>query len=259
MTQRDRSILPRLVGAVMKRVARFLPTTEVENLIISVLAERTQKLPPDEALRFLFRLDKTLYQQQGQQAVRYGDGLHTKHRHIGYHQFFIDRIQPEDRVLDIGCGLGALAYSIATQTEASLVGVDHSQQNIDLANESFDHERITYIHGDIFDEIPDGQYSVVVMSNVLEHLTDRVNLLRRVARSTTADRFLIRVPRFDRHWSVPLKKELGVDWRLDEDHETEYTPESFAEEMIDAGLRIHHIEYRWDEIWAELAVADTDD
>ncbi len=65
-------------------------------------------------------------------------------------------------------------------------------------------------------------------------------------------RFLIRIPLFEREWRVPLKKELGVEWRLDTTHETEYTLESFSSEISEAGLRITHQEVRWGEIWAEV-------
>jgi hypothetical protein len=64
-------------------------------------------------------------------------------------------------------------------------------------------------------------------------------------------RFLIRVPLFERDWRVPVKQELGVEWRLDPTHETEYTQESFAEEMKQARLTVTHQEIRWGEIWAE--------
>jgi hypothetical protein len=45
---------------------------------------------------------------------------------------------------------------------------------------------------------------------------------------------------------------LGLDYRLDPTHRIEYTQESFAEEIQQAGLEIAHQEVRWSEIWAEL-------
>ncbi len=50
--------------------------------------------------------------------------------------------------------------------------------------------------------------------------------------------FLIRVPLFERDWCAGLKRELGLEWRLDHTHETEYTLESFKTEMEQAGLEI---------------------
>jgi len=61
---------------------------------------------------------------------------------------------------------------------------------------------------------------------------------------------------FERDWRVPLKKELGVEWRLDTTHETEYTLESFKEEIANAGLSITHLEVQWGEIWAQVQWED---
>jgi len=60
------------------------------------------------------------------------------------------------------------------------------------------------------------------------------------------------VPLFDRDCLVPLSKELGLEWRLDKTHETEYTQESFDAEMTAAGLRVAHWGIRWGAIWAEV-------
>ena len=50
-----------------------------------------------------------------------------------------------------------------------------------------------------------------------------------------------------------MKKELGLPYFLDDTHFTEYTQESFEQEMAGAGLSVNHLEVRWGEIWAEVA------
>jgi SAM-dependent methyltransferase len=229
---------------------RLLPPWLLEEAAARAVSRRARRLPPDEALRFLFRIDHRLYGEQGRQAVRYGGGVHTKHRHTRYHDFFVDQIHPRERVLDIGCGIGALAYDVARRSEAEVVGVDCSQQNLQQARERFRHPRLTYYRGNVLQAIPEGRFDVVVLSNVLEHLPDRSDLLRRLAQSTGARRFLIRVPAFERDWRVPLRRELELEWRLDDDHLTEYTQEEFREEMQSAGLVIERLEARWGEFWA---------
>jgi hypothetical protein len=64
-----------------------------------------------------------------------------------------------------------------------------------------------------------------------------------------AKTFLIRVPAFDREWRVPWKKELGVEWRLDPTHETEYTLPQLEAELREAGLRVADCVTRWGEYW----------
>jgi len=88
---------------------------------------------------------------------------------------------------------------------------------------------------------------------VLEHLPKRPQFLKKVEQSVHAGRFLIRVPLFERDWRVPLKKELGVEWRLDLTHEIEYTQESFTQEITEADMHIVYQETRWGEIWAEVS------
>jgi 2-polyprenyl-3-methyl-5-hydroxy-6-metoxy-1,4-benzoquinol methylase len=108
--------------------------------------------------------------------------------------------------------------------------------------------------GDALKSLPSEHFDVVILSNVLEHLSGRPEFLRRIQAITPTGRILIRVPLFERDWRVPLRKELGVEWRLDSTHETEYTLESFAEEMIATGLKIIHQQVRWGEIWAEVCL-----
>jgi SAM-dependent methyltransferase len=223
------------------------------NLVAYFLDQFTRRLSPEAGLRFLLDLDTRLYILQGQRAVAYGNGKHPKHWLIKYHDFFVERIQASEHVLDIGCGIGALAYSIANRCGAAVTAVDISDRNIQMAKKKFSAPKITYTCGDARLGLPVQTCDVIVLSNVLEHLEDRPRLLRRMQRWTQPRRILIRVPVYEREWRVPLKKELGLEWRLDRTHQIEYTLETFAEEMQAAALDIVHMEVRWGEIWSELS------
>ncbi len=67
----------------------------------------------------------------------------------------------------------------------------------------------------------------------------------------------MRAPLFERDRRVPLKKERGVEWRLDPIHETEYTLESLIREIEAAGLKIARQQVRWGEIWAKVRLKPT--
>lgn len=226
--------------------------TKLITFVQMVIEKRIGQVPAADALRFLFLLENSIYSQQGRMASIYGDGVHTKHRHMKYHDFFTKRISASEKVLDVGCGIGAVAYDVAEESGALVVGIDLNADHLAKARKRFSHKRVEYVHGDALSQLPEGAFDVVVMSNVLEHLKDRSNFLRSLVRVSKAKRFLIRVPLFERDWRVPLKEELGVDWRLDATHETEYTLESFAEEIAEAGFSIVHQEVRWGEVWAEV-------
>ena len=145
-----------------------------------------------------------------------------------------------------------MAYDLAKRSGAIVDGIDWNEENIIKAKQLFSHPQLNFKVGDAL-KLTDGkQYDTVILSNVLEHLEARPSFLKRIQNITRAKRILIRVPLFEREWRVPLKKELGVDWRLDPDHKTEYTMEGFVREMEQADLIITHQEVRWGEIWCEL-------
>lgn len=109
-----------------------------------------------------------------------------------------------------------------------------------------------FLLGDVTKDLPNGHFDVIVMSNVLEHIEDRIGLLKMIQDKINPERWLIRVPMINRHWLVPLKKELGMRYYSDPTHCTEYTIESFQAEMAEVGLTIQHSQVKWGEIWAEV-------
>ena len=251
-----RNYLFQLVSRVIKALLARLPDEGLQNLLIDAASTRALKLSPAKALKFLFGLDAALYPLQGLLAVEYDGGVHTKHRHTGYHEFFVRRVRKGERVLDIGCGIGALSFDLAEKSGANVSGIDLDPENIKIARENYSHSKIVYQQGDVLTFSLDGAFDTIILSNVLEHLPNRSQFLRETVERIRPSRILLRVPVFERDWRVPLKQELGIDYRLDDTHLTEYTLESFAAEMAAAALLVIHQEVRWGEIWAE-AVPET--
>ncbi len=237
---------------------RLLPEAFVELVAKRLVQGEIARLAPADALRLLYRLIATLEHHAGLQALAYGQGVHPKHRHTRYHDFFVTRIKTGEHVLDIGCGNGALSHDIALRAGAIVQGIDIEPTNIATAKARFSHPNINYLLEDARSADVGSSPDVIVLSNVLEHLSERPEFLRNLAERLAPSRFLIRVPLFERDWSVPLRKELGLDWRCDPTHETEYTQESFETEMTEAGLLIRHKEVRWGEIWAEAVIGSKD-
>ncbi len=246
-----------LIRALSKRLTALfsrLPEKDLRSFIGSIINKKSSSLSPDKSLKFILRLDNDLYQLESQAAIQYEAGVHPKHRLTQYHDFFVQHIGKGERVLDVGCRTGEVAFDIAQKTGAKVLGIDIDRESLEIGREKHRLPNLETIEADVYSWKPDRTFDVIVLSNVLEHLEDRSNLLRKLAQSTKAKRFLIRVPMFRRDWRVALKKEIGVDWRLDETHFTEFTPETFTEEIKAAGLSIVSMEIRWGEIWSELKV-----
>ncbi|HIJ82930.1 MAG: Methyltransf 11 protein [Magnetococcales bacterium] len=236
---------------LLQELVLTLEPEQARDAMQKTIRDLAGTMPVDQSLRFLFRLDAFLYTIQGRQSVRYDKGLHTKYRHTRYIDFFLERVQPGQRVMDIGCGGGLLAFNLA-QKGAIVVGMDISPEKILEAQQKHVHPNLTFRQGDALKEFESGVFDCVVLSNVLEHLDQRVVFLQSVMDRYQPSLLLVRVPAFERDWRVPLKKELGVEWRLDPTHEIEYTQESLTREMNASGLKIRHWEVRWGEFWVEV-------
>lgn len=172
--------------------------------------------------------------------------LHPKHRLMKYHDFFVNNISSNYRVIDIGCGNGALSFDIACKAK-EVIGIDILEQNINFAQKVFYRENLKFLVADATRYLPGELFDAAVLSNVLEHIKDRTKLL--ISISKIAKKILIRVPQFDRSWDVLYKKEISLDYRLDETHEIEYIFEELQKELSQAELRIVSSINKFGEFW----------
>lgn len=198
-------------------------------------------------LRFSLIFSNFLYKLISFLAIRYEGGIHPKHRLLGYHDFFINNISSSDSVLDIGCGNGALSFDIAKKAK-EVVGIDIEEKNIREAKKRHSLSNLAYVVGDATKDLGEKKFDVITLSNVLEHIEHRISFLKSI--KPLAEKFLIRVPTFDRDWIPLYKKELGIEWRLDLTHFTEFTKESFYKEFGEAGYTIESFSVQFGEIWA---------
>jgi SAM-dependent methyltransferase len=186
-------------------------------------------------------------------AILYDDGVHAKHRLTRYHDFFVDRIRSGERVLDVGCGKGELAYDIAERGGATVVAIDASPWMLEFARKRFSHPRVTYLQANAVEFAPDDPVDVAVLSTVLEHIGPRVEVLRALRKRAGAQRLLLRVPVRDRDWTVPLRRELGLPHFSDPEHKVEYDESQLRDELAAAGWEMGEPTLVWGEIWVEAA------
>jgi len=191
------------------------------------------------------QLHNLLYKVISFLAIKTEGGVHPKHRLLNYHQFFLDNINSGDKVLDIGCGNGSLSFDLAKKA-SKVVGIDLNEKYLSLAKQKKLLSNIEYILGDATLYSFKEKFDAVVLSNVLEHIENRVEFLKKI--KPLANKFLIRVPMLNRDWIVLYKKELGVDYRLDKTHFTEYTLEGLQEELGVANYKINNYLVEFGEI-----------
>jgi len=227
-------------------------TDELARLWERSLHGFAKRLDPAKRERFLAALDSAIYPMLGEAAVAANpDGLHPKHALTRYHDFFCGHLGPGETVLDLGCGVGALARSIADRRGAKVTGVDFSAANLAKAKEWCASCELSpvFVSGDITTDRSPGHFDCIVLSNVLEHIADRVGMLATWRAWYKPSKLLVRVPSFERDWRVPWKKRLGVEWRLDLTHETEHTETQLCDEVTAAGWKVSEVQNRWGELY----------
>lgn len=190
--------------------------------------------------KFALKLHNFSYKLATKFVIKAEGDLHPKHHLTNYHQFFIDNVNLEDKVLDIGCGNGVLTFEVAKKAK-KVVGIDLDEKNIKIAKKKYQAPNIEYLVGDAVKDLPNQRFDVIILSNVLEHIENRAEFLQKI--KNLAPKILIRAPMINRDWITLYKKELGVEWRLDKTHYVEYTLESFKEELEKAGLNLEKIQF----------------
>lgn len=251
MSPRLKQSLLGLAG-LLSALWRLLPAGLRGGLITGLLVLESRGSKPADALRRLFALQDRLDWIINERAMAYGGNVHPKHRLMRYHDFFVDRIAAGSRVLDIGCGYGAVARSIATRVlNSTVVGVELDQGRLRQARAGDVPANLSFVEADARRNLPPGPWNVVVLSNILEHIEDRVDFLRDILRQAAPQKILIRVPLFERDWKLPLRKELGIGYFSDAEHFIEHRPDELHNELLTAGLKPIETITLWGEIWTE--------
>jgi 2-polyprenyl-3-methyl-5-hydroxy-6-metoxy-1,4-benzoquinol methylase len=140
-------------------------------------------------------------------------------------------------ILDVGCGDGLFFERLSRFGEVEGIEIQDALQ----PGSKWENQ----IHSCAFDETfqPSKKYSLILMLDVLEHLSEPVAALRNVRRLLAADGFfLATVPAFNAAWTN--HDDLN-------EHITRYTKHSIRDELESAGL--HIVEQHYFCHWVFLA------
>jgi len=230
---------------------RLLPFSIRKRIFLLFFVLESRDKSPENSLRRMFALEDILSLVINERALSLGHGEHPKHALTSYHNFFIDNLCHEANILDVGCGYGAVARSIARAfPQSHVIGIDNNRIRLNQALLAENPSNLEFKLINLEEYKPDYNIDAVILSNVLEHLNNRVESLIQLKKVTKAPKFLIRVPLFERHWTIALREKLGVNYFQDSDHKIEHRIQEFEREMNLAGLTITKKLTLWGEIWA---------
>lgn len=204
----------------------------------------------------VLRLHSLCYRIAAKYAIILNNGRHPKHDILQYKQWFSSNIKDGWVILDIGSNTGLLPLVLA-QKAAYVYGIEIDKNMANTAKTRNARDNIEYICADAttYDYDLSRQVNCVVLSNILEHIDNRIDFLKNIINKIKwADEnhknFLLRVPMIDREWIVLYKKELGLEYRLDKTHCIEYTLKQFKDELAQAGIQIKKTKITFGEIYA---------
>ena len=239
-----------VIAKILRPVVCVIPRQWIAKILQIWIYIFSQFYEPDKALRFLLSIHSMVYRSIGKHAIRYGNGVHVKHRMTGYVEILsswaVDHPGP---YLDVGCNIGEISRAVAGRTAAKVVGLDISPEVIQKARDRSCSPNLQFICGDTNALDSAEVFETVILSNVLEHIEDRIGFLASLRRDQGAKNLIVRVPNYERDWLIPLRQELGLSYFSDPTHYIEHRPEELRHELAQAGLAVSREEHRWGEIW----------
>jgi len=200
-------------------------------------------------ITLLLKIHNRLYRKISYLSRKLNNDIHPKHEIIKYYQYFLDNIDENSTILDIGCGRGTLTNNLAKKAQ-KVMGIDISKNYIMIAKNRYKKNNLKFINVDATKYEFKEKVDYIILSNVIEHIDDRIEFLNKI--KNYGNIILIRVPMINRSWLALYKKQLGCEYRLDPSHHIEYTFQIFKKEMDLAGIEILEYSIQFGEIWAKL-------
>jgi ubiquinone/menaquinone biosynthesis C-methylase UbiE len=117
--------------------------------------------------------------------------LTTEERRIV--QAVVERCPPDARILDLGCGMGKIAFAIAERLpDAQVLGLDGDTDRVARLHEFQQLPNLRYCYALLKDvRLEQDRYDAVVFSNVIEHLLDPGVALLKIHRALKPDGIMV--------------------------------------------------------------------
>ncbi len=123
------------------------------------------------ALRIALRMHGFLYDICGILAVSVNEGVHPKHRILRYKEWFLDKIETDSVVLDVGSNTGAMPALLAKKAR-HLYGIEIDPKLAEVAKKKYTLPNVEFLTGDAttYNYGSCRPIGCVTLSNVLEHI-----------------------------------------------------------------------------------------
>ena len=173
--------------------------------------------------------------------------LHTK-------KFLLERIQPSDIILDLGCYEGDMSIYLADKAQ-KVVGIDYDNVAITAAKKKYNKANLSFICSDAYEYLNASKekFDVIIMSHILEHLDEPEDFLRKY--TPFFRHVYIELPDFDKTLLNQYRRDLNMPLiYTDGDHVSEFDRFELQDLIKRANLEIVSAEYMYgiQKIWCNV-------
>ena len=169
--------------------------------------------------------------------------VHPKHLvDASWHAWYVEHLRPSDTALDVGCANGAHTLRAAPYCKR-IFGFDYDLGQLRVARQEAARLRLGNVHLFAWNimgrfPFPDAHFDVILFLDVIEHLHQRVAVLREIRRVLKDEgRLLVSGPNRETSWRRRLR-EAGLFAYSDPDHKVEYSQAEFVGELAGGGFRV---------------------
>ncbi|REK31796.1 MAG: glycosyltransferase, partial [Planctomycetota bacterium] len=150
------------------------------------------------------------------------------------------------RILDVGCGGGRLGAALKARQECEVVGIELDPSAAAAAKERLDRVVVGNVEEAGRVEFSEGRFDCVICADVLEHLREPADVLKKLRRWLTADGVLVTsLPNVRNHTVV--QSLLAGNWTyesaglLDADHVRFFTRREIEKLLFRAGFAVNEM------------------
>jgi len=134
-------------------------------------------------------------------------------------------------LLDIGCGTGGMLAGL--QSLGTVWGIDSNKKAVDYASSKV--PQATVIHGSVPQDMPQQQFDIITLLDVLEHIEDDTATLQRLKQALKPGGIAV--------ITIPAYQFLWTSHDDMNEHKRRYTSGELQEKIEKSGLTIKKISY----------------
>jgi SAM-dependent methyltransferase len=167
-------------------------------------------------------------------SASYGERFHN--RSLALSEEILSRQIPSGgTVLDVGCGYGR-ASRMAAKFAASVTGIDHAEDLLEMARTQTTETNVEYIQGDVTTDLGGRKFGLALLIHVIEHIDDPDKMLQTL--HEVSNKIIVEVPDFESDPLNLVRFEMGLQFYSDGDHVREYTEKILVDQLTRNGWKV---------------------